>query len=90
MTGTTKALAHVSAAVLAGLLLSLGLVEIAQAAPPYCNSLPVPFPCGQGTHPVCTVKTACYGGTGIVPMLTSQCTQTKCVKNIGPIGTKKY
>ena len=63
------------------LVLSLAISGVALAAPPACKDLPAPFPCGQGTHPVCSSRVQCYGGTGIAPQLTSVCTQTKCVKN---------
>ena len=66
---------------IAPFLLSVALSGAALAAPAACKDLPAPFPCGQGTHPVCSSRVQCYGGTGTVPQLTSVCTQTKCVKN---------
>ena len=75
---------------LAGLLLALGGAVVgavggaplAVAAPPTCSSLPAPFPCGTGTHQVCTQHVKCYGNKpGIVPQLSRTCTQAKCVKD---------
>ena len=80
MTIKTNTLLGLSGAMFAALLLYSAQ---ALAAPPACNSLPAPFPCGQGTHQVCTKTVQCYGSKpGLVPQLSSTCTQAKCVKNI--------
>ena len=61
----------------------IGGVFQAAAAPPSCASLPAPFPCGTGTHQVCTKRVQCYGDKpGTVPQLTATCTQAKCVKDV--------
>ena len=72
---------------LLGLLLAVsgavGAAPFAVAAPPSCSSLPAPFPCGTGTHQVCTKQVKCYGTKpGLVPQLSSTCTQAKCVKDL--------
>ena len=72
---------HAGALAIAPLFVGLVLSSAARAAPPDCKSLPAPFPCGQGNHPVCSKRVQCYGGTGTVPQLTVVCTQNKCVKN---------
>ena len=59
---------------LLGLLLAVsgavGAAPFAVAAPPSCSSLPAPFPCGTGTHQVCTKQVKCYGTKpGLVPQL---------------------
>jgi hypothetical protein len=80
MTIKTSALLGLSGPMLAGLLFCSAQ---AYAAPPACNTLPAPFPCGQGTHQVCTKTVKCYGNKpGTVPQLSSTCTQAKCVKDI--------
>ena len=64
--------------------LALAAVFVAPAAAtaaPACSTLPAPFPCGQGTHPICIKREKCVGGTGIVPQTKSVCTMTKCVNN---------
>ena len=80
MASSSRKIWKASALAIAPLLLSLAISGPAQAAPA-CKDLPAPFPCGQGTHPVCSNRVKCYGGTGTVPQLISVCTQTKCVKN---------
>ena len=61
----------------------LGMAQTVLAAPPSCSSLPAPFPCGVGTHSVCTKTVKCYGDKpGTVPQLSSTCTQAKCLKDV--------
>ena len=80
MTSGSRKIWKAGALAIAPLLASLTISGPTQAAPA-CKDLPSPFPCGQGTHPVCSSRVQCYGGTGTVPQLISLCTQTKCVKN---------
>ena len=86
MTIRVGTLLGLGGAMLAGLLIWSAQ---SHAAAPACNTLPAPFPCGQGTHPVCSNRVQCYGGTGTVPQLTSVCTQTKCVKNAPSVPPQK-
>ena len=74
-------------AIFAALLIVSAPVQ--SAGIPNCSSLPAPFPCGQGTHQVCTKNVRCnFGGTGGVPQkIRSTCTEAKCVKTPTPIGT---
>ena len=81
MTINARTLLGLSGAMLAGLVFCSAQ---GYAAPPACNTVPAPFPCGQGTHQVCTKTVRCYGSnSGLVPQqLTSTCTQAKCVKDV--------
>ncbi len=67
---------------LAGATLSTILTASSAAyAGPACSSLPAPFPCGQGTHPVCIKREPCIDGAGLVPKTKTVCTMTSCVNN---------